>query len=195
MPAEDKGDDDSLQLEAPRPSNITRLSALSIDEEYFTQPKLPASLHSPRPASTDLPAALALPQSRTRSSTSPATPSSLHAAPSVVLDDETASIHSFVPTIAAGDDLEAMLSELLGDSARWKMDDDDQLDIWEGQSEGESDTDFDSDGEPEDDGTTAVKSVGVDGCCRGEDDSMAGETEAFLYSVCGGEADLFTVWG
>jgi len=163
MPAQDKRDG-AQDLQAPRPSNTTRLSALSIDEEYFAQPQLPTSPHSPRPASTDLPAALALPRSRTRSSTSPATPSSLRAAPSVVLDDETASIHSFVPTITAGDDLEAMLSEMLGGDSRWQIDDNDELDIWEGQSEGESDTDFESDSEPdEDDGTTPVKSVDVDG--------------------------------
>ena len=195
MPAEDRGDD-SQDLQAPRPSNTTRLSALSIDEEYFAQPQLPTSPHSPRPASTDLPAALALPRSRTRSSTSPATPSSLRAAPSVVLDDETASIRSFVPTIAAGDDLEAMLSEMLGGDSRWQMDDNDGLDIWEGQSEGESETDFESDSEPdEDDGTTPIKSIDVDGFCRRQDDSMAGQKEALFYFVCGGEADLFTVWG
>ena len=57
-----------------------------------------------------------------------------------------------------------MLSEMLGGDSRWQIDDNDELDIWEGQSEEESDTDFESDSEPdEDDGTTPVKSVDVDG--------------------------------
>jgi hypothetical protein len=193
--------EESQHLQAPMPSTLPPLSALSIDEEYFAQRHLPATPQSPRPASTDLPASLALPLSRARSSTSPASPPSLRAAPSVSLDDDNASIRSFVPTVnTTGDDLEAMLSEMLGAEARWKIDDD--LDIWEGQSEGDSDTDFDDESEPEDDGTAppivclkvlaGVLTWDLRG--RGEDDSMAGETETFLYTVGGREADLFAVW-
>jgi len=57
-----------------------------------------------------------------------------------------------VPTISAGDDLEAMLSEMLGSDARWRMDQEGAIDAWEGQSEDESDSDSISSEEPEDDG-------------------------------------------
>jgi hypothetical protein len=159
-------DDDDVHPDAPRPSTLTRLSALSIDEEYFAQPpqqhqqQQPAaptlaspSSSSPRPASTDLPASLAFPLSRQRSSTSPAPASAspLRAAPSVSVDDDTASIRSFVPTVSASDELEAMLSEMLG-GERWiKEDDELDMDIWEGESD-ENESEF-SDTDPEDDGT------------------------------------------
>jgi hypothetical protein len=159
-------DDDDVHLQAPRPSALTRLSALSIDEEYFAQPPpqqqppqpaTPAlaspSSPSPRPGSSDLPASLAFPLSRPRSSTSPARASAppFRAAPSVSVDDDTASIRSFVPTVSANDDLEAMLSEMLG-GERWiKEDDELDMDIWEGESD-EYESEL-SDTVPEDDGT------------------------------------------
>lgn len=163
-PAAAAADDDDVHLEAPRPSALTRLSALSIDEEYFAQPpqqyqqqqpaaRTLASPSSPRPGSTGLPASLALPLSRQRSSTSPAPASTppLRAAPSVAVDDDTASIRSFVPTVSASDELEAMLSEMLG-SERWiKEDGELDLDIWGGESD-ENESEF-SDADPEDDGT------------------------------------------
>ena len=141
------------RLEAPIQSAASRLSGLSLEEEYFTTPQVPVP--SPSPNGTELPASLALPLSRTRSSTpqSPGPPP-LRAKPSVSVDDDSVSIRSFVPTISAGDDLEAMLSEMLGSDARWKMEQDEFEDMWEGQSESDhSDSDVDSE-DPEDDGIT-----------------------------------------
>lgn len=57
-----------------------------------------------------------------------------------------------MPTVSAGDDLEAMLSEMLGSDTRWRMEQDEDIDVWEGESEGDSDSDLDVDEEPEDDG-------------------------------------------
>ena len=57
-----------------------------------------------------------------------------------------------MPTLAAGDDLEAMLSEMLGSDARWRIEQDDDLDAWDGQSDDDSDSDLDSNDENEDDG-------------------------------------------
>jgi hypothetical protein len=147
---------ESSRLKVPT-QLAARLSSLSIDEEYFAPSQTPAE--PPRPASTDLPASLALPLSRTRSSTSPNTPASLRAGPSISVDDDSASIRSFVPTISVGDDLEAMLSEMLGSETRWRIEDGDDIDIWEGQSEDESDSDSDTDGEFEDDGISSSFTV------------------------------------
>ena len=80
----------------------------------------------------------------------------LRAGPSISVDDDNASIRSFVPTVSAGDDLEAMLSEMLGSDARWRMemdgDGDGDGDVWEGQSDEDSDSELDLEKEPEDDG-------------------------------------------
>jgi hypothetical protein len=45
-----------------------------------------------------------------------------------------------------------MLSEMLGTDARWSLEQDDDIDIWEGQSDGMSDTDSSSDDDRDDDG-------------------------------------------
>jgi hypothetical protein len=137
---------DPSRLEAPLPSAASRLSGLSIEEDYFATPQTPVSSPSP---GTELPASVALPLARTRSST-PQSPVPLRALPSVSVDDDTVSIRSFVPTLSAGDDLEAMLSEMLGSDARWRMEQD-EFDAWEGQSESDSDEDIDSE-DPDDDG-------------------------------------------
>ena len=116
------------------------------------RPRSPEEASSPqRPRSTDLPASLALPLARSRSST-PSSGSPLRGGPSTSVDDDSASVRSFVPTLSAGDDLEAMLSEMLGSDTRWRLDQDDDIDLWEGLSEGESDSDSGSGDEPEDDG-------------------------------------------
>lgn len=143
---------ESFQLDVPLVSSGSRLS---IEEDYFTRSKIP-SPSSPdeppnRPSSTDLPASLALPLTRSRSST-PNTATPLRARPSTSVDDDNASIRSFVPTVSAGDDLEAMLSEMLGSDTRWRMEQDEDIDVWEAESEGNSDSDLDVDEEPEDDG-------------------------------------------
>jgi hypothetical protein len=133
--------------EAPLPSATSRLPGLSLEEDYFATPQIPVSSPSPN---TELPASLALPLGRTRSST-PQSPVPLRAKPSVSVDDDSASIRSFVPTLSAGDDLEAMLSEMLDSDARWRLEQDEFDDGWEGQSESDSDSDIDSQ-DPEDDG-------------------------------------------
>jgi hypothetical protein len=72
----------------------------------------------------------------------------------VSVDDDSVSIRSFVPTIAAGDDLEAMLSEMLGSDAQWRIEQGDEFDDdeWEGHSQSDdSNSDIDSE-DPEDDG-------------------------------------------
>ncbi len=135
------------RLEVPLQSAASRLSGLSLEEDYFTTPQIPVS--SPSPV-TELPASVALPLASTRSST-PQSPGPLRAKPSVLVDDDTVSIRSFVPTLSAGDDLEAMLSEMLGSDARWRIEQD-EFDDWEGQSESDSDSDIDSE-EPNNDGT------------------------------------------
>lgn len=131
-------------------SAALRLSAL--DDEYFAHPQLPAELTSlQRTSSTELPASLALPLSRTRSSTT-STVTPLRAGPSLSVDDDNASIRSFVPTLSADDDLEAMLDEMLGSDARWRIEQNDDIDVWEGESESDTDSDLCSNEEPEDDG-------------------------------------------
>jgi len=151
-PREGRGQESSFRLEIPLVSSGSRLS---IEEDYFTRSKIPTSPSpddSPaRPASTDLPASLALPLTRSRSST-PNTATPLRAGPSISVDDDSASVRSFVPTVSAGDDLEAMLSEMLGSDTRWRMEEDEDIDVWEGESEGDSDSDLDMEDEPEDDG-------------------------------------------
>jgi hypothetical protein len=146
--------------DAPAPditeSAASRLATVSLNEDYFDQSQLPQTPSESgevvqRPTSTELPASLALPLSRTRSST-PQTPVPLRAGPSVSVDDDSASIRSFVPTLTAGDDLEAMLSEMLGGDGRLRMEQNDEIDIWEGESEGDSISDVESDGEPDDPG-------------------------------------------
>lgn len=133
-----------------------RLAAVSLEEDYFGRSQVPESNTRSadplqRPTSTELPASLALPLSRTRSST-PQTPVPLRAAPSISVDDDTASVRSFVPTVTGGDDLEAMLSEMLGSDSRWRMEQEEDIDVWEGQSEDDSISDVDSLSEPEDAG-------------------------------------------
>ena len=140
---------DSSHLEVPLPSATSQPSEISIVAEYFAQPQIPDEQRAERLSGTDLPASLALPLASTRSST-PTTASPLRAEPSVSVDDDSVSVRSFVPTLAVGDDLETMLSEMLGSDARWRMEQDD--DVWESQSDGESDSDMDSSEEPEDDG-------------------------------------------
>jgi vacuolar fusion protein MON1 len=78
------------------------------------------------------------------------------------VDDDSASIRSFVPTVSAGDDLEAMLSEMLGTDARWRLEQDDDINIWEGQSDGESETDSSSDDDPNDDGLYRLNGLMVE---------------------------------
>ena len=146
---------EASRLEAPLQSAASRLSGLSIEEDYFTTSQIPPAAgdnSSPSP-NTELPASLALPLARTRSSTPQSPRGPLRAKPSVSLDDDSASIRSFVPTLSAGDDLEAMLSEMLGSDARWRIEHDEfDDDGWEGQSESDdSDSDLDSQ-DPEDDG-------------------------------------------
>jgi hypothetical protein len=146
---------DPLRLEVPLESAISQLSDLSIEEDYFARSPIPASPQ--RPSSADLPASFALPLARTRSSTSPNTPTSLRAGPSISVDDDSASVRSFVPTVTGGEDLEAMLNEMLGSETRWRMDHDDDIDVWEGQSEDDSDSEFEEDdGEDDDDGIVSV---------------------------------------
>ena len=179
--------EESSQLDVAVQSAAPQLAALSIEEESFTR----SQVTSPqRPSSTELPASLALPLSRTRSSTYPNTPTSLRAGPSISVDDDNASIRSFVPTFAAGDDLEAMLSEMLDSDARWRMEHDDDIDVWEGQSEDDTDSDLD-DEESGDDGILLWENV-VDG--RGQDDPMEVKTETFFCVEFGREADLFSIW-
>jgi hypothetical protein len=140
-----------------RPSALLpRLSSLSIGEGYFARPEVPSSPSPQRQSSPDLPASLTLPLSRTRSSTplSPGVP--LRAGPSVSVDDDSASIRSFVPTLSAGDDLEAMLSEMLGTDAKWRIEQDDDIDVWDAQSDDESDSDLDTNDEHEDDGLSLL---------------------------------------
>lgn len=140
---------DASRLEVPIALAASQLSSLPIEEDYFalSQKDTVSGL-----LNTDLPASLALPLSRTRSSTTPNTPTPLRAGPSISVDDDNASIRSFVPTLAAGDDLENMLSEMLDSETRWRMDED--IDVWEGQSEDDDDTDSDlEEDEPQDDGT------------------------------------------
>ena len=148
---------------------LPRLSSLSIE---IDRPQLPLSSSPQRPSSPELPASLALPLSRTRSSTpqSPGVP--LRAGPSVSVDDDSASIRSFVPTLSAGDDLEAMLSEMLGSDAKWRIEQDDDIDVWDAQSDSESDSDLDSIDERVDDGLSILIYTDV----RGQDDSMEVET-------------------
>ena len=149
LPTEDR-ETNASRLEVPTVSAASRLPSLSVEEDYFTLSEIDTT--APGLSITDLPASLALPLSRTRSSTTPNTPTSLRAGPSIYVDDDSASIRSFVPTLAAGDDLENMLSEMLGSETRWRMDED--IDVWEGQSEDDDDTDSDlEDNEPQDDGT------------------------------------------
>ena len=140
-------------------SAAARIGTISLEEDYFA----PSQIHEPntrtgdplqRPASTELPASLALPLSRTRSST-PQTPVQLRAAPSISVDDDTVSVRSFVPAVTAGDDLEAMLSEMLGSDSRWRMEQEEDIDVWEGQSEGDSISDVDSLSGPEDAGESS----------------------------------------
>jgi hypothetical protein len=106
------------------------------------------------------------------------------------VDDDSASIRSFVPTVSGGEDLEAMLSEMLGTEARWRLAQDDDIDVWEGHSDGESDTDEDYNEDPQDDGWTG-SGLADD---RGQDDSMALETETFLCAVFCGKTNLFSIW-
>lgn len=72
------------------------------------------------------------------------------------MDDDSASIRSFVPTVAAGDDLEAMLSEMLGSETRWRLeqeqDENDNIDLWEDLSEDDSDSDLEENGHEDNDG-------------------------------------------
>ena len=140
----------SFPLELPIDSSASRLS---IEEDYFIRPQIPTADSTPaRPSSTDLPASFALPLTRTRSSTpNAATP--LRAGPSISVDNDSASIRSFVPTVSGGDDLEAMLSEMLGSDSRWgRMDQgNEDVDFWEGESES-SDSGLDEEEEPGDDG-------------------------------------------
>jgi hypothetical protein len=139
-------------LNIPLESATSRLSSLSIEDDYFGHSQIKAESDAlPRPSTTDLPPSLALPLSP-QSSTSN-TPVPLRAGPSTSVDEDGASIRSFVPTLSAGDDLETMLSEMLGSDARWRMEEGDDVDFWEGQSEDDSDSDVDSIDEPEDDGT------------------------------------------
>ena len=138
--------DEPSRVDVPLQS---RLSKLSIEEGYFARPQAPSTPE--RPSSTDLPASLALPLARTRSTT-PQISTPLRVGPSVSVDDDGASIRSFVPTVAGGEDLEAMLSEMLGADARWRLEQDEDIDAWEGQSDGESDTESTSSEDPEDDG-------------------------------------------
>ena len=143
---------DASDLEGPIASEASRSSSLPAEVDYFTRSQLYTT--PPGLSNTDLPASLALPLARTRSSTTISnTPNFLRAGPSTLIDDDNASIRSFVPTLAAGDDLENLLSEMLGSETRWRMDED--IDIWEAQSEDEDDeTDSDlEENEPEDDGT------------------------------------------
>jgi len=146
----------SFPLELPIGSSASRLS---IEDDYFTRSQIPTEAPTDslpaRSPSTDLPASLALPLTRTRSST-PNTATPLRAGPSVSVDDDSASIRSFVPTVSAGDDLEAMLSEMLGSDSRWgRMEQlDEDVHVWDGESEGNSsDSELDGEEEPEDDGT------------------------------------------
>src|SRR6202035_1449759 len=123
-------------LSRPKASLQPRLSSLSIEEGYFARSSLPPTSSPQHPSSPDLPASLALPVTRTRSSP-PQSPVPLRGGPSVSVDDDSASIRSFVPTLAAGDDLEAMLSEMLGSDARWRIEQGDEFDDdeWEGHSQ------------------------------------------------------------
>ena len=146
------------RLEAPLQSAASRLSGLSIEDDYFSTPQIPVSSPSP---GTELPASVALPLASTRSST-PQSPVPLRAKPSVLVDDDTVSIRSFVPTLSAGDDLEAMLSEMLGSDARWRIEQD-EFDDWEGQSESELDSDIDYE-DPDNDGTPSHSLVVY--CCK-----------------------------
>jgi First Longin domain of FUZ, MON1 and HPS1 len=129
---------------SPIQAHASSTQALPIDEDYFHPSQINTDI-TQRPASTDLPASLALPLSRTRSSTpntdSPHSP--LRAGPSTSVTDDSVSIRSFATNTPAGDDLEAMLSEMLGSDARWQMGHDDEVDVWEGESD--DDVDFDSD--------------------------------------------------
>ena len=151
LSAQNGRENESSPLDFPLPSS----SRLSMEEDYLASPQMSPSsaLSSPpmRPSSSELPASVALPLTRSRSST-PQTATPLRAGPSISVDDDNASIRSFVPTVSAGDDLEAMLSEMLGSEARWPVELDDDVDIWEGQSEDESEEDLDLEEEPEDDG-------------------------------------------
>ena len=158
---------ESSRLEVPIQSAPSQLSSLSIEENYFAHPQILSPQQ--RPPSTDLPASLALPLSHTRSSTSPnTTPSSLlRAAPSTSIDDDNVSIRSFVPTVftaTGGDDLEAMLSEMLGSETRWRQNEDnnDDIDVWEGQSEDDSDSDLSDLDDDDDDDADVGNSI-----CRG----------------------------
>ena len=148
LPKEDK-ETDASRLEVPIASAASRLT---IEDDYFSLSQMDTT--APGLSSTDLPASLALPLSRPRSSTTtPNTPNFLRAGPSISVDDDSASVRSFVPTLAAGDDLENMLSEMLGNESRWRMEED--IDVWEGQSEDDDETDSDlEDNEPQDDGTS-----------------------------------------
>ena len=118
-------------------------SPLSIDEDYFHSSQIADATQ--RLGSPELPASLALPFTRTRSSTPNTDPpqSPLRAAPSASVTDDAASIRSFRTNNPVGDDLEAMLSEMLGSDVKWQMGQDDEVDIWEGASD--DDVDFDSD--------------------------------------------------
>ena len=145
LPKEDRETDASLEV--PIASAASRLT---IEDDYFSLSQMDTT--APGLSSPDLPASLALPLSRPRSSTTtPNTPNFLRAGPSISVDDDSASVRSFVPTLAAGDDLENMLSEMLGNETRWRMEED--IDVWEGQSEDDDETDSDlEDNEPQDDG-------------------------------------------
>src|SRR5437762_10661155 len=108
LPKEDREIEPCLTSRFEVPVKMSRASSIEEDTPQ-------------RPSSTEFPASLVLPLSRPRASTTPNTPSSLRAGPSVSMDDDSASIRSFVPTVAAGDDLEAMLSEMLGSETRWRL--------------------------------------------------------------------------
>lgn len=156
------GKSDASRFKGSIQSAASQISSLSIEENYFGQPQLPLNSSPQRPPSTDLPASLALPPSGTRTST-PNTATPLRAGPSILVDDDTASIRSFAPTFTAGDDLEVMLSEMLGSDTRWRIEHDSDIDIWEAESENETESDLESDEEPEDDGERVLNAVNARG--------------------------------
>src|SRR5262245_18076325 len=87
----------------------SQVSSLTLEDG--TAVRSPTRGEGETPTSVELPS-LALPLSRTRSSTTAGTRTPLRAAPSISVDDDNASVRSFVPTlVSGGEDLEAMLGE------------------------------------------------------------------------------------
>lgn len=146
MSSHQKGLED---LEAPKEPAA---SGISIEDEHFAQiqsPEAPNKL--PNPTNLDLPPHIAMPLSSIRSTSSGGRV--LREGPTTSIDEDNVSVRSFVPTLSARDDLETMLTEMLGSDGRWRIEDDDDFELWEDRSQGDSSPDIGSIDDLEDEGS------------------------------------------